>query len=204
MVRIIRFDSLLKYVAYTTVALSIGIYAFVQAIWLPDYSLFKVVTISSLVSTFIVTLLMLPSCSRKIWAFIGYINESIYPDLNGTWQGEITLEDGKAIDVRAVVRQTLLSTEIDIHGETMKSVTLDTTPSMEAGQKKLYYVYRADPKNPAWPSYRGSTIFDVRRVQLEGNCQLELSGKYFTDRKTVGRIVLRQLGTNNNHDVSFY
>ena len=151
MVRIIRFDSLLKYVAYTTVALSIGIYAFVQAIWLPDYSLFKVVTISSIVSTFLVTLLMLPSCSRKIWAFIGYINESIYPDLNGTWQGEITLEDGKAIDVRAVVRQTLLSTEIDIHGETMKSVTLDTTPSMEAGQKKLYYVYRADPKNPAWP-----------------------------------------------------
>ncbi|MAA63375.1 MAG: hypothetical protein CL581_01135 [Alteromonadaceae bacterium] len=204
MVRIIRFDSLLKNVAYATVALSIGIYAFVQATWLPDYPLFKVVTISTIVSTFLVTLLVHTSFSRRLWALIGRINESVYPDLNGTWQGEITLENGKTIDIRAVIRQSLLSTEIDIHGETMKSVTLETTPSMEAGQKKLYYVYRADPKNPAWPSYSGSTIFDVRRAHGKDVYHLELSGRYFTDRKTVGRIVLRQLGTDNNHDVSFY
>tara|TARA_B100000749_G_scaffold119878_1_gene91774 strand:+ start:650 stop:1264 length:615 start_codon:yes stop_codon:yes gene_type:complete len=203
-VRIIRFDSLLKNVAYATVALSIGIYAFVQATWLPDYPLFKVVTISTIVSTFLVTLLVHTSFSRRLWALIGRINESVYPDLNGTWQGEITLENGKTIDIRAVIRQSLLSTEIDIHGETMKSVTLETTPSMEAGQKKLYYVYRADPKNPAWPSYSGSTIFDVRRAHGKDVYHLELSGRYFTDRKTVGRIVLRQLGTDNNHDVSFY
>ncbi|MBH87499.1 MAG: hypothetical protein CL604_18385 [Alteromonadaceae bacterium] len=204
MVRIIRFDSLLKNVAYATVALSIGIYAFVQATWLPDYPLFKVVTISTIVSTFLVTLLVHTSFSRRLWALIGRINESVYPDLNGTWQGEITLENGKTIDIRAVIRQSLLSTEIDIHGEMMKSVTLETTPSMEAGQKKLYYVYRADPKNPAWPSYSGSTIFDVRRAHGKDVYHLELSGRYFTDRKTVGRIVLRQLGTDNNHDVSFY
>ncbi|HBV64323.1 MAG TPA: hypothetical protein DEF45_15030 [Rhodopirellula sp.] len=204
MVRIIRFDSLLKNVAYATVALSIGIYAFVQATWLPDYPLFKVVTISTIVSTFLVTLLVHTSFSRRLWALIGRINESVYPDLNGTWQGEITLENGKTIDIGAVIRQSLLSTEIDIHGETMKSVTLETTPSMEAGQKKLYYVYRADPKNPAWPSYSGSTIFDVRRAHGKDVYHLELSGRYFTDRKTVGRIVLRQLGTDNNHDVSFY
>jgi len=114
------------------------------------------------------------------------------------------LEGGKTIEVKAVIRQSLLFTQIDLHGETMKSVTLETTPSMESGQKKLYYVYRANPKNPAWPSYCGSTIFDVRQTRVEDGDRLELSGKYFTDRKTVGRIVLRQLGTDNNLDVAYY
>lgn len=39
---------------------------------------------------------------------------------------------------------------------------------------------------------------------LAESLKYKLSGTYFTDRKTVGRIRLRQIGHDANVDVSFY
>lgn len=47
--------------------------------------------------------------------------------------GEITLENGEVISAKAVIRQTLLATQIDMHGKTTKSITLETTPTIEQG-----------------------------------------------------------------------
>ncbi len=93
--RIVKFDLLLKYIALATVVISMGIYALVQTYWLPDISLFKVITISSIVSTLLILLLLTAFISRKIWAVLAWFDKSMFPDLNGTWEGEITLEDGK-------------------------------------------------------------------------------------------------------------
>ncbi|CCK75896.1 conserved hypothetical protein [Oleispira antarctica RB-8] len=204
MFRIIRFDLLLKYIALTTVVISMGIYALVQTYWLPDISLFKVITISSIVSTLLILFLLTSFISRKIWAVLAFFDESMFPDLNGTWEGEITLEDGKEISAKAVIRQSLLATQIDMHGETTKSITLETTPTIEQGQKKLYYVYRSTPKTPGWPAYNGSTLFDIRTIGSGKGKKYELSGHYYTDRKTIGRIRLTQVCKNSNNDVSFY
>lgn len=204
MFKIIRFDLLLKYTAVATMFFSIGIYVVIQTIWFPSIDLFRVITISSLVSAMLMFFLLSPLISRKIWAAWSFFDKSLFPDLNGTWEGEITLENEKKIAVRAVIRQSLLVTQIDMHGETTKSITLETTPTVEQGQKKLYYVYRSSPKNPLWPSYNGSTLFDIRKINFEGKTKLELSGHYYTDRKTVGRIRLYQTGTNANNDVSYY
>lgn len=204
MFRIIRFDLLLKYIALTTVVISMGIYALVQTYWLPDISLFKVITISSIVSTLLILLLLTSFISRKIWAVLACFDKSMFPDLNGTWEGEITLEDGKEISAKAVIRQSLLATQIDMHGETTKSITLETTPTIEQGQKKLYYVYRSTPKTPGWPAYNGSTLFDIRTIGSGKGKKYELSGHYYTDRKTIGRIRLTQVCKNSNNDVSFY
>ena len=204
MFRVVRFDILLKYIALATVAISMGIYALVQTYWLPNISLFKVITISSIVSTILILFLLTSFVSRKIWAVLSYFNKSMFPDLNGTWEGEITLESGKEISAKAVIRQSLLATQIDMHGETTKSITLETTPTIEQGQKKLYYVYRSTPKNPGWPSYNGSTLFDIRVIGSEKETKFELSGHYYTDRKTIGRIRLIQVSNDSNNDVSFY
>lgn len=204
MFRVVRFDLLLKYVALTTVAVSMGIYSLIQAYWLPEFSLLKVVTISSFVSTAMVMTLLTTLVSRKIWAALAWFDESIFPDLNGTWEGEIILEDGTELAARAVIRQSLLATQIDMHGETTKSITLETTPTVEQGQKKLYYVYRSTPKTPGWSSYNGSTLFDIRSIVGEKGKRYELSGSYFTDRKTIGRIRLAKVCCNANKDVSFY
>lgn len=204
MFRIVRFDLLLKYIALTTVVISMGIYALVQTYWLPGISLFKVITISSIVSTLLVLLLLTSFISRKLWAVLAWFDKSMFPDLNGTWEGEITLEDGKEISAKAVIRQSLLATQIDMHGETTKSITLETTPTIEQGQKKLYYVYRSTPKTPGWPAYNGSTLFDIRTIGSGKGKKYELSGHYYTDRKTIGRIRLTQVCKDSNKDVSFY
>jgi len=204
MLRIVRFDLILKYVALSMVAISIGAYTLIQSYWLPEFSLFKVVTISSIVSTVLVMLLLTPAVSRKLWALAALFNKSMFPDLNGAWEGVITLENGDELLAKAVIRQNLLSTQIDMHGETTKSVTLETTPTIEQGQKKLYYVYRSTPRKPGWPSYNGSTLFDIRCLPSKKGTVYELSGHYYTDRKTVGRIRLTQVSRDSNTDVSFY
>lgn len=204
MFKVVRFDLLLKYTAIATVIISIAIYALVQTVWFPNLDLFKVITISSAVSTFIIIALLSPFFSRKIWAAWSVFDKSLFPDLNGTWEGEIVLGNGKTLLTRAVIRQSLLVTQIDMHGETTKSITIETTPTIEQGQKKLYYVYRSNPKNPQWSSYNGSTFFDIRKNNQDGKNRLELTGHYYTDRKTVGRIKLYQTSTDANNDVSFY
>lgn len=91
MFRVVRFDLLLKYIALTTVAISMGIYTLLQAYWLPSISIFKVITISSVVSTVLILLLLASFVSRKIWAVLACFDKSMFPDLNGTWEGKSLL-----------------------------------------------------------------------------------------------------------------
>ncbi len=204
MFRIVRFDLLVKNIVLVTICLSIAIYVLIQDIWFPNFSLFKIITITMIVTASLMFVLISPYFSRKLWGIIAHFDKTLFPDLNGTWHGEIIPDSGNPLDIRAVIRQSLLSTQIDVHGETTKSITLETTPAIEQGQQKLYYMYRSTPKNPAWPSYNGSTLFDVRKVNCEDRIILELSGHYYTDRKTLGRIYLRQVCNDSNGDVSFY
>lgn len=203
MFRVVRFDLLLRYVSYVTVAISVGVYALVNGFWNNALSVFEIVTIASTVSAVLVFLMLSSGVSRFVWWVVALFNKELYPDLNGGWEGVVEMEGGKEFKVRAVIRQTLIFTQIDMHGENVKSVTLETTPTVEQGQKKLYYVYRSTPKDPRWGPYTGATIFDVRRIEEEGGV-LELSGNYYTSRKTVGRVRLKQTSTQPEKDVSFY
>lgn len=204
MFRVVKFNRLVKYIVLITVGISIFIYVLIQYLWKPDYSPFEVITISSGVATVLIFLLLTPRFSRKIWAIIGRFHKTLFPDLNGSWEGEICTENGTVLEVRSVIRQSLLATQIDMHGETFKSITLETTPVIEQGQNKLYYIYRCTPKDPARPPYNGSTLFDIRVVNGNLRRKLELSGHYYTDRKTIGRISLRQVSRDSSRDVSYY
>jgi len=202
MFKIIRIDRLARYISICTISLSVLTFWLLSLIS-PDISLFKIITLTSVVSLLIMSILVIPFFARKIWKLIRKIDRSIYPDLNGTWEGEVDTGD-KKFPVRCVIRQGLLKTEIDMHGETMKSITIETTPKKESGQNKLYYTYRSSPKNANYSDYYGSTLFDIRNVNVENKNYLELTGKYFTDRKTVGRIALKQTSSDMNKDVSYY
>lgn len=200
MFRIVRFDFLLKASVLLSIVTAVTAYVFVQRFTNANISIFKLTTISALTSTVIMFILLSPFISRKIWYVAKIIKKDLYPDLNGVWVGQVTTEDSKNFEVRAVIRQALLITEIDMHGETVKSVTLETTPTIELNKKRLYYVYRSTPKNPSWADYVGSTIFDV----IEDGSALTLSGKYYTDRKSVGRISIKRVSKDINADVSYY
>jgi hypothetical protein len=204
MFRIIDFKSLLRYVAVATTIVSIGGYELLQSYWINDLKVVKVLSIAPWVA-FLVTIVLTTSITaRPIWKLLKKLNPALYPDLNGTWEGEITTESGLEIPVQVLIKQTLLETQINIHTKTSKSLTLETTPAIESGEPKLYYIYRSLPKDPAWNSYTGSTIFDIRTLESDGTRTLELSGYYYTDRKTTGRIRFKQVGKCVEKDVSFY
>ncbi|MBD8256524.1 hypothetical protein IFT96_14215 [Pseudomonas fluorescens] len=200
MFRIIRFDLLLKVVVLISILIAVVMYSVAQSITGVDISIFKLTTISTVSSALVMFILLSPFISRKVWYAARIFKRDLYPDLNGVWVGQVTTEEQKIFEVRAIIRQALLATEIDLHGETVKSVTLETTPARELNKHRLYYVYRSTPKNPSWGDYVGSTIFDV----VEDGSTVVLSGKYYTDRKSVGRISLKRVSTNINSDVSYY
>lgn len=200
MFRIVRFDFLLRSVVMLSILIAVASYVLIKEFAATDISIFKLTTISVAASSVIMFILLSPFISRKIWYVARVFKKDLYPDLNGVWVGQITTEDNKNFEVRAIIRQALLITEIDMHGETVKSVTLETTPTIELNQKKLYYVYRSTPKNPSWADYVGSTIFDV----IEDGSALTLSGKYYTDRKSVGRVSIKRVSKDINADVSYY
>ncbi|HBC3912523.1 Cap15 family cyclic dinucleotide receptor domain-containing protein [Vibrio parahaemolyticus] len=200
MFRVVRFDLLLKCVVLLAIFTSIGIYVLAEKITGSNISIFKLTTIATVASTVIMFLLLSPFISRAIWSILRWFKNGLFPDLNGVWVGQVTTEGGQVFEVRAIIRQALLATEIDMHGETVKSITLETTPTKELNQNKLYYVYRSTPKNPSWGDYIGSTIFDV----IEDGAALKLSGKYYTDRKSIGRVSLKRVSKSVNADISYY
>jgi hypothetical protein len=204
MFRIINFTTLIRSVAIATTILTLLIYAAVER-WLPQIApSIRVFSIGPWVALILTLAITSRFSSRTIWAGARFFSGSLYPDLNGVWMGEIQPQAGSPIEAAAVIRQGLMSTEIDLHTPTTKSLTLEATPVMSAGQYKLYYTYQAKPKQIGWSAYAGSTIFDVRTVDANGKATLELSGFYYTERETQGRIRLRQVGTDPNKDVSYF
>ena len=151
MFRIINFKSLLRYVAIITTILSIGAYELVQSYWLNDLKIVKILSIAPWIALLLTIALTTSITARGLWRFLKKVNPSLYPDLNGTWEGEITTEQDQVIPVRVLIKQTLLETQINIHTKTSKSLTLETTPTIEGGEPKLYYIYRSLPKNNLRP-----------------------------------------------------
>lgn len=204
MFRIINFISILRYLAIGTAVISIIAFQLLQSFSSRTLPLTTVGGIASWIALFFIFSLTTGWIVRPLWSSARFFNGALFPDLNGTWEGEITTADNKIIHARAVIRQTLLLVQIDIHTETSKSLTLETTPATESGQHKIYYLYRSIPKRPDWAEYKGSTIFDIRSVTEGTEQKLELSGTYFTSRQTVGRTRLRQVSPDTTRDVSFY
>lgn len=204
MFRIVSFTLLIRYIVIASTGVSVGVYVLLRSIWASDLPITRIFDIVPWVTLVIIFAVTNGSISRVIWSILRRFDSSLYPDLNGVWEGEITPVGSKKLSARAVIRQTLMQAQIDLHTETAKSLTLETTPAVESGQFKLYYTYLSKPKNPDWRPYTGCTIFDVRAEVKEPPRPLEISGYYFTDRKTNGRIKLRQVSKRTDTDVSYY
>lgn len=204
MFRVINILSIIRYVAILTTIFSICTYAAAKYYLDDSLGIIKIASIAPSISFFLIFLITTGFFSRNIWRIVRKFNKSLFPDLNGTWEGEIITERNLKIPARALIKQTLVQTWIYIHTESSKSLTLESTPAIDCGQFKVYYIYKSIPKNTDWPIYMGSTIFDVRIVSENSENFLELSGYYFTDRKSTGRVRFRQMSERVDDDVSFY
>jgi len=129
------------------------------------------------------------------------LSSSYFPDLNGIWEGKIIFqgnpEHNNSLNAKARIKQNLLSMHIDIYSTTSKSNTLIAYPTIEAGNKKVYYVYHNTPKIPEYPEYKGTSILEVNNESIP----MKLIGHYFTIRGTRGRVELKRISQNPNDDL---
>lgn len=204
MFRVVDIRFVLKFLAVTTAFISILAYELLRKYWHTDLPIVKVFSIAPWIAGGLLLILTTDTTARYIWKIVRKFKRNIFPDLNGTWQGEIIVSDTQRIPARALITQSLEQVKIDIHTETSKSITLETTPTIEYGHHRLYYLYKSIPKQPEWDEYKGTTTFDIRKVSEGPEEVLELSGVYFTSRKTVGRVRFRQVSRRADFDVSFY
>ncbi len=136
---------------------------------------------------------------RWVWRLIPAFSDTVFPDLNGIWEGSIIFEDQR-LAAKARIRQNWWRIAIDLHSETSKSHTLVAYPIKEAENPKLYYIYHNEPQDPNFPEYKGTSIL-VPRMNSK---PMRLSGHYFTVRGTVGRIELSQISFNPAQDFALH
>jgi hypothetical protein len=139
---------------------------------------------------------------RKIWKWLLVMGRKLFPDLTGTWAGEListwknpaTGEASAPISVTIWIRQGIFSTSIKLRtGEsTSYSTRCLLEADHEAGRFRFCYSYDNNPR----AQYRD------RSARHEGVAWLELDidtdpgrlvGYYYTDRKTSGDIDVRRV-----------
>lgn len=121
-----------------------------------------------------------------------------FPNLNGTWIGYIysdwvdakTGERVEPIPTMLTIYQTFNQTNCIMRTGEMKSYSIAEgfNISEEHQLKQLSYIYSSKPRallSERSPQHDGAMIFDIL-----GDNSLKMKGKYWTERKTKGEIIL--------------
>jgi hypothetical protein len=191
------------YVLLTTV-ISVAVFMIVQRFFSLNWDITKIVTLSSTISSTLTFMLFSTPITRLVWRILCRWSKDIYPDLSGLWQGKIfpasesTKKVEEPLDVHARIKHSIIALYIDFEGNTFESITLSATPLIEKGQLRLHYVYRSESKIPGRESYNGTALLRVGTINTANGTTLLLSGQYHTDRRTVGTIELRKIGSDAN------
>lgn len=187
MLKLINIWNLLRIHLIISVVLGVIIYNTSSS-----YPLWRVITISSLISTIFIYAISINYIARKIWWLCRLFNDGLFPDLNGDWEGKIYYYKNEVLDgsinVRAEIRQSLTRTEIDMYGNNMISATLDVSLAKVLGLNKIYYSYLSEPPNQAWERFIGTSILNVSLV----NNEYVLRGQYYTEKGGTGTIILNK------------
>lgn len=139
---------------------------------------------------------------RRLWKRFPIIGRKLFPDLTGTWTGQLisTWKDpttGSAIPpipVTVWIRQGIFSTSIKLRtGEsTSYSTRCLLEADQEAGRFRFWYSYDNNPR--AEYRHRSARHEGVAWLELDLDTDPErLIGCYYTDRKTSGDIDLRRI-----------
>jgi len=128
-----------------------------------------------------------------------------FPNLNGTWLGHInsdwinpsTGQSTSPIPVMLTINQSLLHISCVMHTGEMKSYSFSEGLHIDSERqiKQIAYIYTSKPRitvNQRSLPHDGAIVFDIIEVPIK-----KLSGRYWTERKTTGEIVL----TFNNNKI---
>ena len=137
---------------------------------------------------------------RHIWRYFPAIERATFPDLNGSWEGNLvttwtdpSTKPPPPIKTKTVIKQTLFSTAVTL--QTDESQSCSTRCYLEAdrgaGIYRLWYSYDNRPK--AEVRYRSARHEGVAWLELDiESDRIRLVGQYFTERRTTGDMDLRR------------
>lgn len=121
-----------------------------------------------------------------------------FPDLNGTWEGQITttwinLETGESpspIKAFLTIKQTFSKMSCVLRTEEMTSYSYSEGFKLDSENqiKQLSFSYTSKPRTTVKdrsPVHEGSIVFDII-----GTPAKKLKGEYWTSRKTTGEIIM--------------
>jgi|SRR5215472_15730217 len=141
---------------------------------------------------------------RRVWERFPIIGRKLFPDLTGTWTGELvstwknpaTGPGVAPIRLTIWIRQGLFSTSIKLRtGEsTSYSTRCLLEADHEAGRFRFWYSYDNNPR--AQYRHRSARHEGVAWLEVDIDTDPErLVGYYYTDRKTSGDIDVRRVRT---------
>jgi hypothetical protein len=141
---------------------------------------------------------------RWIWRRFPVIGRKTFPDLSGTWQGQLvstwkdpaTRQGVAPIPITIWIRQGLFLTSIKLRtGESMSySTRCLLEADREAGRFRFWYSYDNTPR--AEYRHRSARHEGVGWLELDIDTDPErLVGCYYTDRKTSGDIDVHRVAT---------
>jgi hypothetical protein len=138
----------------------------------------------------------------RLWTRFPIIGRKLFPDLTGTWAGElvstwensVTCQGVAPIPVTIWTRRGIFSTSIKLRTE--ESISYSTRCLLEAdheaGRFRFWYLYDNNPR--AQHRYRSARHEGVAWLELDIELiPSRLVGCYYTDRKTSGDIDVRRL-----------
>jgi hypothetical protein len=141
---------------------------------------------------------------RRVWKRFPLIGRKLFPDLTGTWEGELvstwthsaTDQTARPIPVTIWIRQGIFSTSIKLRsGEsTSYSTRCLLEADHEAGRFRFWYSYDNNPR----AQYRHRSARHEGVAWLEHDIDTDperLVGYYYTDRKTSGDLTARRVTT---------
>ena len=124
------------------------------------------------------------------------------PDLRGTWTGTLDSDHigaREAIKVVMVVHQTFSDLKMRLFTPESKSLTTTANIVVEPDKRiSVVNVYRNDPRLDL--QARSRPHRGTLEVMVEGAEGDRLTGEYWTDRKTTGRVALRRVSREQAKD----
>jgi hypothetical protein len=136
-----------------------------------------------------------------------WVNRVIFPDLQGTYKGTLNYTWGdeqgqREIDI--VIDQTLINTQVFLksHGKSLSdSIVCAEIKREKNGNWKIYYAYFNENRDPAAENSGDHYGFAALNIVIAND--ITLSGRYFTDRKTLGSISVKRVSRETAKDRDF-
>ena len=172
---------------YKYIKTSIIVYIFIDLL---VETKFNILDIKLLLSTLqgniiqFITIILFTIYERCLWRYNPF-NRT--PKLHKKYEGTLkSTHDNKERKIYVTVNQTLFGTSVTVKTDESQSYTVTANFDITDNYKRLIYTYHNEAKaeyNERSPQHYGTTILDVENKN-------ELTGKYYTNRKTTGDIIL--------------